>query len=447
MKPAMASFDSFKAWKTLHLGTEIYTYYSMQAAEDNGLPGISALPISMKILLENLLRFEDGRSVSQVHIEAVAAFLSSCGKFEHEVAFRPARVLTQDFAGVPAIVDLAAMRDAMKVLGSDPARINPTVPVDLVMDHSLAVEYLGNSSAFKNNVARDYERSQERYRFTKWGQSAFDNFRVMPPGTGICHQVNLEYPAQTVWTREEEGVTLAYPDTVVGTASHTTMINGLGVLGWGVGGIEAEASMLGQPNSMLIPEVIGFRLTGQLPAGVTATDLVLTITQILRKKGVVGKFVEFFGQGLDQMTLEDKATIGNMAPEYGATCGFFPVDAETLKYLDKSGRDPERVAFVEAYCRDQVMFRTSASAHPVFTDILELDLATVRPSLAGPKRPQDRMLLSDVKTGFLAALEGQFKKPGEPSRSVSVNGHNYAIGHGAVTIAAITSCTNCRETG
>ncbi|MFC2251858.1 aconitate hydratase AcnA [Labrys portucalensis] len=438
----MASLDSFKARKTLQVGSKTYTYYSLKAAEANGLPGISALPVSMKVLLENLLRFEDGRSVSKGDIEAIAAFLTNRGKAEREIAFRPARVLMQDFTGVPAVVDLAAMRDAMKALGGDPTRINPLVPVDLVIDHSVVVDYFGNNDAFKNNVAREYEQNQERYRFLKWGQSAFDNFRVVPPGTGICHQVNLEYLAQTVWTKEEDGVTVAYPDTLVGTDSHTTMVNGLGVLGWGVGGIEAEASMLGQPNSMLIPEVIGFRLTGKLPAGVTATDLVLTVTQMLRKKGVVGKFVEFFGQGLDAMTLEDKATIANMAPEYGATCGFFPVDAETLRYLDKSGRDADRIALVEAYSKEQGMFRTAASFDPVFTDILELDLATVLPSLAGPKRPQDRVLLSDAKAGFLAALEGEFKKPGEAGKTQAVAGTDYGIGHGAVTIAAITSCTN-----
>ena len=439
----MASLDSFKTRKTLKVGTKSYTYYSLKAAEANGLPGISALPVSMKVLLENLLRFEDGRSVSKGDIEAIAQFLVNRGKAEREIAFRPARVLMQDFTGVPAVVDLAAMRDAMKALGGDPARINPLVPVDLVIDHSVVVDYFGNNDALKNNVAREYEQNQERYRFLKWGQSAFSNFRVVPPGTGICHQVNLEYLAQTVWTAtESDGSTVAYPDTVVGTDSHTTMINGLGVLGWGVGGIEAEASMLGQPNSMLIPEVVGFRLTGKLPAGVTATDLVLTVTQMLRKKGVVGKFVEFFGQGLDAMTLEDKATIANMAPEYGATCGFFPVDAETLKYLDKSGRETDRIALVEAYSKEQGMFRTEASFDPVFTDVLELDLASVLPSLAGPKRPQDRVLLSDAKAGFLGALEAEFKKPGEAAKSVPVAGHDYAIQHGAVTIAAITSCTN-----
>ncbi|MDQ0396477.1 aconitate hydratase AcnA [Labrys monachus] len=439
----MASIDSFKARQTLTVGAKTYTYYSLKAAEANGLPGISALPVSMKVLLENLLRFEDGRSVSKGDIEAIAAFLLNRGKAEREIAFRPARVLMQDFTGVPAVVDLAAMRDAMRALGGDPARINPLVPVDLVIDHSVVVDYFGNKEAFGKNVAREYEQNQERYRFLKWGQSAFSNFRVVPPGTGICHQVNLEYLAQTVWTGpEEDGSEVAYPDTLVGTDSHTTMINGLGVLGWGVGGIEAEAAMLGQPISMLIPEVVGFRLTGKLQAGVTATDLVLTVTQMLRKRGVVGKFVEFFGHGLDAMTLEDKATIGNMAPEYGATCGFFPVDAETLRYLDKSGRQADRIALVEAYAKEQGMFRTAGSFDPLFTDTLELDLSTVLPSLAGPKRPQDRVLLSDAKAGFLAALETEFKKTGEADKSVAVAGTDYAIQHGAVTIAAITSCTN-----
>ena len=439
----MAPLDSFKARQTLQVGAKTYRYYSLKAAEANGLAGISALPTSMKVLLENLLRFEDGRSVTKADIEAVAAFLVNRGKAEKEIAFRPARVLMQDFTGVPAVVDLAAMRDAMRALGGDPTKINPLVPVDLVIDHSVVVDYFGTSDAFGKNVAREYEQNQERYKFLKWGQSAFTNFRVVPPGTGICHQVNLEYLAQAVWTgKDADGSETAYPDTLVGTDSHTTMINGLGVLGWGVGGIEAEAAMLGQPISMLIPEVVGFRLTGKLAAGVTATDLVLTVTQMLRKKGVVGKFVEFFGPGLDAMTLEDKATIGNMAPEYGATCGFFPVDAETLRYLDKSGREADRIALVEAYSQAQGMFRTAATPDPVFTDVLELDISTVLPSLAGPKRPQDRVLLTDAKAGFLAALEGEFKKPGEAGKAVPVEGHDYALKHGAVTIAAITSCTN-----
>jgi aconitate hydratase len=439
----MTSLDSFKARRTLTVAGKSYDYFSFEAAEANGLQGIASLPVSMKVLLENLLRFEDGRSVTKADIEAVAAWGLDRGKAEREIAYRPARVLMQDFTGVPAVVDLAAMRDAMRMLGGDPARINPLVPVDLVIDHSVVVDYFGSADALKKNVDREYEQNQERYRFLKWGQSAFSNFRVVPPGTGICHQVNLEYLAQAVWTgTDEDGSTLAYPDTLVGTDSHTTMINGLGVLGWGVGGIEAEAAMLGQPISMLIPEVVGFRLTGKLRPGVTATDLVLTVTQMLRKKGVVGMFVEFYGSGLDAMTLEDKATIGNMAPEYGATCGFFPVDAETLAYLDKSGRTPQRIALVEAYSRAQGMFRDETSPDPLFSDTLELDLDAVEPSLAGPKRPQDRVLLSNAKAGFLSALEGEFRKPGEIAKTVPVKGYDFALKHGAVTIAAITSCTN-----
>jgi aconitate hydratase len=365
----MASLDSFKCRKKLTVGAKTYHYFSLKAAEKNGLAGIGKLPFSMKVLLENLLRFEDGRSVKKEDIEAVAKWLVNKGKDEYEIAFRPARVLMQDFTGVPAVVDLAAMRDAMtQSLGGDPEKINPLVPVDLVIDHSVIVDEFGNAKAFKKNVDLEYERNQERYKFLKWGQGAFSNFRVVPPGTGICHQVNLEYLAQTVWTRKEKfkpsrgkavTVEVAYPDTLVGTDSHTTMVNGLAVLGWGVGGIEAEAAMLGQPQSMLLPEVVGFKLTGKLKEGVTATDVVLTVTQMLRKKGVVGKFVEFFGPGLDALTLADRATIANMAPEYGATCGFFPVDAETVDYLKNTGRAPARVALVEAYAKAQGMFRTA----------------------------------------------------------------------------------------
>ncbi len=437
--------DSFKCRKTLHVDGKDYVYFSLTDAEKNGLDGISALPFSMKVLLENLLRFEDGRSVKKDDIVAIKNWVQNRGATEYEIAYRPARVLMQDFTGVPAVVDLAAMRDAMKALGGDPTRINPLVPVDLVIDHSVVVDYFGTPRAFEQNVDREYEQNQERYRFLKWGQDAFDNFRVVPPGTGICHQVNLEYLAQTVWTKTEDGETIAYPDTLVGTDSHTTMVNGLGVLGWGVGGIEAEAAMLGQPVSMLIPEVIGFKLTGKLNPGVTATDLVLTVTQMLRKKGVVGKFVEFYGPGLAAMTLEDKATIGNMAPEYGATCGFFPVDDETVRYLDKTARDPHRIALAKAYCQAQGMYRTEQTADPVFSDTLSLDLAEVVPSLAGPKRPQDRVTLADAKKGFLAALDGEFKKPGEAARkaaSSNARGDSFEIGHGAVVIAAITSCTN-----
>jgi len=439
---AVTSLDSFKSRKTLTVGSKTYVYYSLPEAEKNGLDGVSALPFSMKVLLENLLRFEDGRSVSAKDIVSIKDWLINRGKEEREIAYRPARVLMQDFTGVPAVVDLAAMRDAMVALGGDPKRINPLVPVDLVIDHSVIVNFFGDNAAFGKNVEEEYKQNQERYRFLKWGQSAFDNFRVVPPGTGICHQVNLEYLAQTVWTKDEDGQTVAYPDTCVGTDSHTTMVNGLGVLGWGVGGIEAEAAMLGQPVSMLIPEVIGFRLTGKLTEGITATDLVLTVTQMLRKKGVVGKFVEFFGEGLEHLSLADRATIGNMAPEYGATCGFFPVDSETIAYLDETGRQDDRIALVEAYSKAQGMWREAGTADPVFTDVLELDLATVLPSLAGPKRPQDRVLLSGTKEGFLAALEGEFKKPGEAGKRVPVEGADYTLGHGDVTIAAITSCTN-----
>ncbi|MCX5581107.1 aconitate hydratase AcnA [Kaistia terrae] len=434
--------DSFKSRKTLQVGAESYVYFSLRDAEQNGLPGISTLPFSLKVLLENLLRNEDGRTVTKNDILAVKDWLVSRGKDEREIAYRPARVLMQDFTGVPAVVDLAAMRDAMVNLGGDPKRINPLVPVDLVIDHSVIVNFFGSASALGKNVDEEYKQNQERYRFLKWGQSAFDNFRVVPPGTGICHQVNLEYLAQTVWTKTADGETVAYPDTCVGTDSHTTMVNGLGVLGWGVGGIEAEAAMLGQPVSMLIPEVIGFKLTGKLNEGITATDLVLTVTQMLRKKGVVGKFVEFFGPGLDHLSLADRATIGNMAPEYGATCGFFPVDDETIAYLDETGRKAERIALVEAYSKAQGMWREPGLADPVFTDVLELDITSVLPSLAGPKRPQDRVLLTDAKTGFLASLEGEFKKPGEADKRFAVADTDYTVGHGDVTIAAITSCTN-----
>lgn len=434
--------DSFKSRKTLQVGAESYVYFSLKDAEQNGLPGISTLPFSLKVLLENLLRNEDGRTVTKTDIIAIKDWLVSRGKDEREIAYRPARVLMQDFTGVPAVVDLAAMRDAMVNLGGDAKRINPLVPVDLVIDHSVIVNFFGNQQAFGKNVAEEYKQNQERYRFLKWGQSAFDNFRVVPPGTGICHQVNLEYLAQTVWTKTEDGETVAYPDTCVGTDSHTTMVNGLGVLGWGVGGIEAEAAMLGQPVSMLIPEVIGFKLTGKLNEGITATDLVLTVTQMLRKKGVVGKFVEFFGPGLEHLSLADRATIGNMAPEYGATCGFFPVDGETIAYLDETGRDAQRIALVEAYTKAQGLWREPGSADPLFTDVLELDIGSVLPSLAGPKRPQDRVLLSDAKSGFLASLEGEFKKAGEADKRFAVADTDYTIGHGDVTIAAITSCTN-----
>ena len=419
-----------------------YVYYSLPKAEANGLAGVSKLPYSMKVLLENLLRFEDGQSVTKEHILAVAEWLNNKGAVENEIAYRPARVLMQDFTGVPAVVDLAAMRDAMVSLGGDPEKINPLVPVDLVIDHSVIVDEFGTPQAFARNVELEYQRNGERYRFLKWGQQAFKNFRVVPPGTGICHQVNLEYLGQTVWTKEEDGETIAYPDTCVGTDSHTTMINGLGVLGWGVGGIEAEAAMLGQPVSMLLPEVIGFKLTGKLKEGVTATDLVLTVVQMLRKKGVVSKFVEFFGVGLDNMSLADRATIGNMGPEYGATCGFFPVDGETINYLTMSGRTHDRIALVEAYSKAQGMWREGDGSELVFTDTLELDLNDVVPSMAGPKRPEGRISLENIATGFAGSMDADYKKPGQLNNRYAVEGTDFDLGHGDVAIAAITSCTN-----
>jgi aconitate hydratase len=435
------SLDSFNCRRTLKAGGTTYTYYSLPAAEKNGLPGISRLPFSLKVLLENLLRNEDGRTVTADDIRAMAEWLTTRSS-KREIAFRPARVLMQDFTGVPAVVDLAAMRDATKKLGVSPKTINPQVPVDLVIDHSVMVDAFGNGMAFKVNVEREYERNKERYEFLRWGSEAFDNFRVVPPGTGICHQVNLEYLAQTVWTKKEGRRTVAYPDTVVGTDSHTTMINGLAVLGWGVGGIEAEAAMLGQPISMLIPEVIGFKLTGKLKEGVTATDLVLRIVEMLREKGVVGKFVEFFGPGLNNLSLEDKATIANMAPEYGATCGFFPVDVETMKYLEATGREEERVQLVETYSKRQGMFRKNRTPDPEFTDVLDLNLRTVEPSIAGPKRPQDRVALKNAKKVFAAALKEEFGKKRGASKRFPVPNQNYDLGHGDVVIAAITSCTN-----
>ncbi len=438
----MSHIDSFKCRKTLTVDGKDYVYYSLTEAEKNGLEGVSKLPFSMKVLLENLLRFEDDRSVKKADIENIAKWLVDRGSAGAEIAYRPARVLMQDFTGVPAVVDLAAMRDAMVALGGDAEKINPLVPVDLVIDHSVIVDEFGNPQAFKNNVDLEYQRNAERYRFLKWGQQAFQNFRVVPPGTGICHQVNLEYLAQAVWTKEENGETVAYPDTCVGTDSHTTMVNGLGVLGWGVGGIEAEASMLGQPVSMLLPEVIGFKLTGKVKEGVTATDLVLTVTQMLRKKGVVGKFVEFFGPGLDNMTLADRATIANMGPEYGATCGFFPIDKETLNYMNTTGRDEHRMALVEAYSRAQGMWREADSTDPVFTDILELDMGDVVPSMAGPKRPEGRIALEGIASGFATSLETEYKKTTGQTARYAVEGEDFDLGHGDVVIAAITSCTN-----
>ncbi len=456
----MPSLDSFKSRRTLTVGDKSYTYYSLEAAGENGLGDVSRLPASLKVLLENLLRHEDGSSVTKEDIQAMAAWLTNKGSASHEIAYRPARVLMQDFTGVPAVVDLAAMRDAAQNLGAEASAINPQVPVDLVIDHSVMVDYFAGPDSFKKNVEREYERNGERYEFLRWGSSAFENFRVVPPGTGICHQVNLEYLAQTVWTKDENGETIAYPDTCVGTDSHTTMINGLSVLGWGVGGIEAEAAMLGQPVSMLIPEVIGFKLTGKLQEGVTATDLVLVVVDMLRQKGVVGKFVEFFGEGLANLTLEDEATISNMAPEYGATCGFFPVDDETLSYLKETGRDPDRVALVEAYAKAQGYWRPDM-ADPVYTDTLELDLGAVEPSIAGPKRPQDRVLLSEAAPAFAQAVSDiraattqkvteaakqRFDNEGgeqlDPYPYWSVEGEDFQIHDGSIVIAAITSCTN-----
>ena len=415
----MASLDSFKAKKKLAVGSKTYHYYSLAAAEKNGLKDVARLPYSLKSLLENLLRNEDGRAVTKETIQAFAGWLTHKGKTEVEIAFRPARVLMQDFTGVPAVVDLAAMRDAFVALGGDPQKINPLAPVDLVIDHSVIVDQFGSARALKENVALEYGRNGERYRFLKWGQEAFDNFRVVPPGAGICHQVNLEYLAQTVWTKKEkikhkgksETIEWAYPDTLVGTDSHTTMVNGLAVLGWGVGGIEAEAAMLGQPQTMLAPEVIGFKLVGEPREGVTATDVVLTVTQMLRKKGVVGKFVEFFGDGLPHLSLADRATIANMAPEYGATCGFFPIDHVTLDFLKASGRPAARVALVEAYAKAQGMFRTARALDPEFTDTVTLDLASVVPSLAGPKRPEGRVALQDMKSTFLLRLKANIASP------------------------------------
>src|SRR5690349_15044729 len=450
-KAVMTSLDSFKCAKTLTVGSKTYVYYSLPEAEKHGLRGISRLPFSMKVLLENLLRHEDGRTVTKEDIQGVAQWLKNKTS-EREIAFRPARVLMQDFTGVPAVVDLAAMRDAMKTLGGDPSKINPLVPVDLVIDHSVIVNFAGTPTAFKKNVTEEYAQNQERYKFLKWAQRSFENFRVVPPGTGICHQVNLEYLSQTVWTSpgkekvkvDGKDVTaeIAYPDTLVGTDSHTTMVNGLAVLGWGVGGIEAEAAMLGQPYSMLLPEVIGFRLNGKLKEGVTATDLVLTVTQMLRKRGVVGKFVEFFGPGLDHLSVADKATIGNMAPEYGATCGFFPIDKETIDYLKVSGRAAPRLALVQKYAKAQGLFRTPSTPGPVFTETLTLDLGDVVPSMAGPKRPEGRVALPSVADGFAAAMETEYRKAAEASKRYAVEGKSYDLGHGDVVIAAITSCTN-----
>ncbi|MBC9248214.1 aconitate hydratase AcnA [Paracoccus sp. 11-3] len=466
--PIQTGTDTAKTRRTLKVGGQSVDYYSIAAATEAGLGDFSKLPASLKVVLENMLRFEDdGRTVSTEDIKAFAEWAEKEGKNPREIAYRPARVLMQDFTGVPAVVDLAAMRDGIVALGGDAQKINPLNPVDLVIDHSVMVDEFGTPRAFQFNVEREYERNIERYQFLKWGQKAFQNFRVVPPGTGICHQVNLEYLAQTVWTdTDQDGATVAYPDTLVGTDSHTTMVNGLAVLGWGVGGIEAEAAMLGQPISMLIPEVVGFKITGALKEGVTATDLVLKVVQMLRKHGVVNKFVEFYGDGLDHMPLADRATIANMAPEYGATCGFFPVDGETLRYLRQTGRDEDRIALVEAYAKENGFWR-GADYAPVYTSTLELDQGDVVPAISGPSRPQDHVALSDAAFEFNRYICGN-RKLKEPTRTEAktwneeggapapdhlpghrpgfhegaVEGENYKLHDGSVVIAAITSCTN-----
>ncbi|MEM6712601.1 MAG: aconitate hydratase AcnA [Pseudomonadota bacterium] len=432
------SLDSFKSRQTLAAGDQTVTVFSLLEAEKNGLKGVSKLPFSLKVLLENLLRHEDAKTVYKADIEAMSTWVNEHTSTQ-EIAYRPARVLMQDFTGVPAVVDLAAMRDGIVALGGDPEKINPLNPVDLVIDHSVMIDEFGNPRAFQMNVDREYERNLERYTFLKWGQKAFNNFRVVPPGTGICHQVNVEYLAQVVWTDEKDGETIAYPDTLVGTDSHTTMVNGMAVLGWGVGGIEAEAAMLGQPISMLIPEVVGFKLTGQMVEGTTATDLVLKVVQMLREKGVVGKFVEFYGDGLDRLPLPDRATIANMAPEYGATCGFFPIDSETLRYMKMTGRDEERIALVETYAKTCGFWREGGE-EPVFTDTLELDMSTIVPAISGPKRPQDYVPLTEAAGAFVKEMEETFKRPLD--KSVPVDGEDYAMSSGKVVIASITSCTN-----
>ncbi|WP_370253639.1 aconitate hydratase AcnA, partial [Nioella sp.] len=438
--PITVGQDTAKTRKTLTVGDQSIAYYSIPAAEAAGLGTFSKLPAALKVVLENMLRFEDGKTVSVDDIKAFSDWADNGGKGDRELAYRPARVLMQDFTGVPAVVDLAAMRDGIKALGGDAQKINPLNPVDLVIDHSVMIDYFGNPRAFQMNVDREYERNMERYTFLKWGQNAFNNFRVVPPGTGICHQVNLEYLAQTVWTDvDQNGETVAYPDTLVGTDSHTTMVNGAAVLGWGVGGIEAEAAMLGQPISMLIPEVIGFELTGEMVEGTTGTDLVLKVVEMLRAKGVVGKFVEFYGAGLDHLPLADRATIANMAPEYGATCGFFPIDDETIRYLRNTGRDEDRIALVEAYAKENGFWR-GADYAPVYTDTLHLDMGTIVPAISGPKRPQDYVALTDAKAAFRKEMEETFKRPMD--KDVAVEGEDYSMNSGKVVIASITSCTN-----
>lgn len=435
-----AGQDSLSTRSTLTIDDKTYHYFSLDKASKALNKQINQLPFSLKVLFENLLRFEDGKTVTTNDIKALADWLSTKTS-KHEIAYRPARVLMQDFTGVPGVVDLAAMRNAYAKMGGNPEAISPLSPVDLVIDHSVMVDTFGSNKALAINTSLEMERNQERYEFLRWGQTAFDNFQVVPPGTGICHQVNLEYLAKTVWTSQADGLWYAYPDTLVGTDSHTTMVNGLGVLGWGVGGIEAEAAMLGQPVSMLIPEVIGFKFTGKLKEGITATDLVLTVTQMLRKKGVVGKFVEFFGAGLADLPLADRATISNMAPEYGATCGFFPVDKETLRYMALTGRDKHTIDLVEAYCKAQQLWYDEKAADPVFTDTLVLDLGTVEPSLAGPKRPQDKVNLHTLPEALHNFLEetGKIK---EIEKQYPVKDADFFMQHGQVVIAAITSCTN-----
>jgi len=435
----MTSIDTLKTRRTLTVNNINFDYYSLPAAEEAGLKNLSQLPFSLKILLENLLRFEDGKTVTLEDIKAITQWLKN-KKSDREIAYRPARVLMQDFTGVPAVVDLAAMRDAIKKMGGDPEKINPLSPVDLIIDHSVQVDFFNTKTAESQNSELEMQRNRERYEFLRWGQNAFGNFRVVPPDTGICHQINLEYLAKTVWSDEINGKKVAYPDTLVGTDSHTTMINGLGVLGWGVGGIEAEAAMLGQPISMLIPEVIGVKLTGKLREGVTATDLVLTITNVLRRRGVVGKFVEFYGAGLHELPLADRATIANMAPEYGATCGFFPIDHATLGYLKLTGRDDNTIALVEAYAKAQGMWHDKNAKDPIFTDSLEVDLSSIEPSLAGPKRPQDRVSLAELNNTFDKLLADS-NRAEEKNKKISTDA-GFDLGHGDVVIAAITSCTN-----
>ncbi len=438
--PISVGHDSSGTRKSLTAGGASVDYYSIPAAEAAGLGNFDRLPASLKVVLENVLRFEDGNTVTLDDIRAFSEWAEKGGRNPREIAYRPARVLMQDFTGVPAVVDLAAMRDGIVTLGGKAEKINPLNPVDLVIDHSVMIDEFGNPRAFQLNVDREYERNMERYTFLKWGQSAFDNFRVVPPGTGICHQVNLEYLAQAIWTdKDQNGVEVAFPDTLVGTDSHTTMVNGLAVLGWGVGGIEAEAAMLGQPVSMLIPEVVGFELTGSMVEGTTGTDLVLKVVEMLREKGVVGKFVEFFGEGLDRLPLADRATIANMAPEYGATCGFFPVDGETLRYLRQTGRSEERIALVEAYAKENGMWRRTDNA-TVYSDKLSLDMSTIVPAISGPRRPQDFVALTDAKAAFAREMKETFKRP--VAKEVAVEGEDYTMESGKVVIASITSCTN-----